>query len=94
LLFLNNGSESLIASTVEYSPNWETMMQREFEHVAGNGLLHRRALLGRGAAFAGSLATAVGLRGTGAATEPQSWFHTSHTSAALAATPTTDTKGV
>ena len=33
--------------------------ETEFEHVAGNGLLHRRALLGRGAAFAGALGTAV-----------------------------------
>jgi hypothetical protein len=76
--FSTTAAKSLIARTVEYSPNWETMMrpekskQREFEHVAGNGLLHRRALLRRGAAFAGSLATAVGLRGTGAAAEPRS----------------------
>jgi sulfane dehydrogenase subunit SoxC len=46
------------------------------EYVAGNGLLHRRALLRRGAAFAGALGTAVGLRATGAAAEPlkeQDW---------------------
>ena len=40
------------------------------EKVAGNGLLHRRALLGRGVAFAGALATGAGLNATGAAAEP------------------------
>jgi sulfane dehydrogenase subunit SoxC len=47
-----------------------------FEYIAGNGLMHRRALLGRGAAFAGALGTAVGLRAPGAAAEPlkeQDW---------------------
>jgi sulfane dehydrogenase subunit SoxC len=39
------------------------------EEVAGNGLLHRRALLGRGVAFAGALATGAGLNATGAAAE-------------------------
>ena len=38
--------------------------------MAGNGLLHRRALLGRGVAFAGALATGAGLNATGAAAEP------------------------
>jgi sulfane dehydrogenase subunit SoxC len=50
--------------------------KKAFEHVAGNGLLHRRALLGRGAAFAGALGTAAGLRATAAAAEPlkeQGW---------------------
>jgi sulfane dehydrogenase subunit SoxC len=43
--------------------------KRVFEYVAGGGLLHRRALLRRGAAFASALGSAVGLRGTGAAAE-------------------------
>ena len=50
--------------------------KKDFEYIAGNGLLHRRALLGRGAAFAGALGTAVGLRGPGATAEPlkeQDW---------------------
>ena len=42
----------------------------EVEQVAGNGLLHRRALLGRGVAFAGALGTGVGLGATEAAAEP------------------------
>ena len=40
------------------------------EHVAGNGLLHRRALLGRGAALAGALGIGAGVKVTGAAAEP------------------------
>src|SRR5580704_13677598 len=40
------------------------------EQVAGNGLLHRRALLGHGVAFAGALATGAGLNAAGAAAEP------------------------
>jgi sulfane dehydrogenase subunit SoxC len=50
--------------------------KKDLDYIAGNGLLHRRALLGRGAAFAGALGTAAGLRGTGAAAEPlkeQDW---------------------
>ena len=42
----------------------------EIEEVAGNGLLHRRALLGQGIAFAGALGTGAGLSATGAAAEP------------------------
>ena len=38
------------------------------EPVAGNGLLHRRALLGSGVAFAGAMGTGAAL--TGAAAEP------------------------
>jgi sulfane dehydrogenase subunit SoxC len=38
--------------------------------VAGNGLLHRRALLGRGLALAGAAATATGSSLTSAAAEP------------------------
>jgi sulfane dehydrogenase subunit SoxC len=38
--------------------------------VAGNGLLDRRALLGRGVLFAGAAATGVGTSLTGAAAEP------------------------
>ena len=38
------------------------------EEVAGNGLLHRRALLGGSVAFAGALAS--GAASTGAAAEP------------------------
>ena len=40
------------------------------EQVAGNGLLHRRALLGRGIAFAGALGAGIGLKATSAAAEP------------------------
>jgi sulfane dehydrogenase subunit SoxC len=40
------------------------------EQVAGNGLLHRRALLGGGVAFAGAVGARVGLNATGAAGEP------------------------
>ena len=38
--------------------------------VAGNGLIHRRALLGRGLLFAGALGTGVSPTLTGAAAEP------------------------
>jgi sulfane dehydrogenase subunit SoxC len=41
-----------------------------FAQVAGNGLLDRRALLGRGVVFAGAAATGVGTSITGAAAEP------------------------
>jgi sulfane dehydrogenase subunit SoxC len=40
------------------------------EHVAGNGLLHRRALLRRGAMFAGALGVGAGIKMIGAAAEP------------------------
>src|SRR5436190_22289473 len=40
------------------------------EPVAGNGLLHRRALLGRGIALAGAMSAGVGTSMTGAAAEP------------------------
>ena len=40
------------------------------EPVAGNGLLHRRALLGRGLALAGAVATGTGTSLTSAAAEP------------------------
>jgi hypothetical protein len=42
----------------------------ELEPVAGNGLLHRRALLMQGAALAGALGAGTGLKTTGAAAEP------------------------
>jgi sulfane dehydrogenase subunit SoxC len=41
-----------------------------FEPVAGNGLLHRRALLGRGILFAGAAAAGAGASLTRAAAEP------------------------
>src|ERR1043166_3302999 len=41
-----------------------------FEQVAGNGLLHRRALLTRGIAIAGAAGTGAGASLTGAAAEP------------------------
>jgi sulfane dehydrogenase subunit SoxC len=41
-----------------------------FDQVAGNGLLDRRALLGRGIVFAGAAAAGVGGSLTGAAAEP------------------------
>src|SRR5262245_35282744 len=40
------------------------------EQVAGNGLLDRRALLGRGIMFAGAMGTGAGTSLTGAAAEP------------------------
>src|SRR5215467_11636989 len=40
------------------------------EAVAGNGLLDRRALLGRGVILAGAMGTGVGTSLTGAAAEP------------------------
>ena len=40
------------------------------EPVAGNGLLDRRALLGRGIVLAGAMTTAVGTSSTSAAAEP------------------------
>ena len=40
--------------------------------VAGNGLIERRTLLGRGVAFAGAIGTGVGPSLTGAAAEPLS----------------------
>ena len=43
---------------------------QDIEVVAGNGLLHRRALLTQGVAFAGALGTGVGSSLTGAAAEP------------------------
>ncbi|HEX3487398.1 MAG TPA: hypothetical protein VHT51_20245, partial [Micropepsaceae bacterium] len=42
----------------------------EPEMVAGNGLLHRRALLGRGIMIAGAAATGIGAGLTRAAAEP------------------------
>ena len=43
---------------------------RDVEFVAGNGLINRRALLGRGVAFAGAIGTGDGGSLTGAAAEP------------------------
>jgi len=43
---------------------------QEFEEAAGNGLLHRRALLGKSIAAAGVLGTALGPNATGAGAEP------------------------
>src|SRR5882757_11118117 len=45
-------------------------MGDQLQPVAGNGLLHRRALLGRGLLLAGAAATGVGSSLTGAAAEP------------------------
>ena len=48
----------------------KTSRDRLVAHVvAGNGLLHRRALLGRGLALAGAVGTGAGFS-TGAAAEP------------------------
>jgi len=49
----------------------ETNQLTEPEFVAGNGLLHRRALLGRGIVFAGAVSTGLGAV-TAAAAEPLS----------------------
>jgi sulfane dehydrogenase subunit SoxC len=43
---------------------------QDVEVVAGNGLINRRALLGRGVAFAGAIGTGVGGSLNGAAAEP------------------------
>jgi sulfane dehydrogenase subunit SoxC len=40
------------------------------EQVAGNGLINRRALLGRGVMIAGAAAAGAGISGTGAAADP------------------------
>jgi sulfane dehydrogenase subunit SoxC len=44
--------------------------QSDLEPVAGNGLLHRRALLMQGAALAGAMSAGTALKTTGAAAEP------------------------
>jgi sulfane dehydrogenase subunit SoxC len=51
---------------------WSTHRSVETPLIAGNGLVDRRALLGRGIAFAGAIGTGVGVSLTGAATEPLS----------------------
>jgi sulfane dehydrogenase subunit SoxC len=43
---------------------------RQFDTIAGNGLIDRRALLGRGAVLAGAMGTGVGASLTSAAAEP------------------------
>jgi sulfane dehydrogenase subunit SoxC len=43
---------------------------RQIQSVAGNGLLDRRMLLGRGAAIAGAVGSGLALASTGAAAEP------------------------
>ena len=43
---------------------------QSLETVAGNGLIDRRALLGRGVAFAGAAATGAGASLTSAGAEP------------------------
>jgi sulfane dehydrogenase subunit SoxC len=45
-------------------------IENAIDQVAGNGLLHRRALLGRGLAFAGVVGTSTSGSPTGAAAEP------------------------
>jgi sulfane dehydrogenase subunit SoxC len=42
----------------------------ETPFVAGNGLIHRRAMLGRGIVFAGAMGTGVGSSLASAAAEP------------------------
>src|SRR6202035_219021 len=59
----NHKGETMTRSTTNPVPG-------KTEQVAGNGLLHRRALLRRGAAFAGALSTGAGLNATSAAAEP------------------------
>src|SRR5258708_5598354 len=44
--------------------------ERQLNAVAGNGLVDRRALLGRGAALAGAMSAGMGPGRTGAAAEP------------------------
>ena len=48
----------------------KTRRWREPETVAGNGLIDRRALLGRGVVYAGAVSAGVGTSVTGAAAEP------------------------
>jgi sulfane dehydrogenase subunit SoxC len=48
----------------------DSRLRSQAPEVAGNGLLDRRALLGRGIAFAGAAATGAGASLTGAAAEP------------------------
>ena len=48
----------------------DSRLRSQVPEVAGNGLLDRRALLGRGIAFAGAAATGAGASLTGAAAEP------------------------
>jgi sulfane dehydrogenase subunit SoxC len=58
--------------------------------VAGNGLLDRRVLLGRGIMFAGAAATGVGTSVTGAAAEPlkdDPWSHSAGTVTPVLQTP-------
>ena len=45
-------------------------LSSQIPDVAGNGLMNRRALLGRGVLFAGAAATGVGSSLTGAAADP------------------------
>jgi sulfane dehydrogenase subunit SoxC len=52
------------------SKRHEEDQHRSLARVAGNGLIDRRALLGRGVMFAGAAATGVGSSLTGAAAEP------------------------
>ena len=52
------------------NPPKQKRASSDVEVIAGNGLLHRRALLGRGIAFAGAMSTGVGGALTAAAAEP------------------------
>jgi len=52
------------------NPNKKKSPSRDIELVAGNGLLHRRALLGRGIVFAGAMTTGAAGALTAAAAEP------------------------
>jgi sulfane dehydrogenase subunit SoxC len=60
-----------LTTSMEEAMNHSTQKHKNpgVEVVAGNGLLHRRALLGRGIVFAGTM-TGIGTSLTGAAAEP------------------------
>lgn len=61
---------------------------QEPESVAGNGLLHRRALLGQGALFAGAAVTGLGasiVNTSGCLTRP--WIKSSCCDGSMSGTP-------
>jgi sulfane dehydrogenase subunit SoxC len=73
LTFKNPAREHRPTGRPTMTPSKRSRAEKQIsslEPVAGNGLLHRRALLGRGIMLAGAAATGVGTSLTGAAAEP------------------------